>query len=172
MIICEGFFFFAGLYGLITGRFRIGERRVVGRRARLIGAVLILPLAFGLTLGFIIGMKAGLSGGGIDDINWDAISSVATLELLMMIGALVAAVALVFTAPEAETVSGTPSHEAFPPVSVPSVMTLAEAAQYLRISQAEVIQLIDDGKIAAARIGGDYRIARVVLDELLQSREN
>ncbi|MBZ0274910.1 MAG: hypothetical protein K8I60_02125, partial [Anaerolineae bacterium] len=76
MIICEGFFFFAGLYALITGRFRIGERRVVGQRARLIGGLLILPLAFGLTLGFIIGMKAGLSGGGVDDINWDAISSV------------------------------------------------------------------------------------------------
>ncbi|MBZ0277930.1 MAG: helix-turn-helix domain-containing protein, partial [Anaerolineae bacterium] len=98
--------------------------------------------------------------------------SVATLELLMMIGALIVVGALVFSAPEAERVSATLSREAAFPVSVPSVLTLTEAAQYLRISEAEVIQLIDDGRIAAARIGGNYRIARVVLDELLQSREN
>lgn len=174
MIICESIFFFAGLYYILTGRFRIGKRVITGNRARYIGGVLVLPLAFGLIVGFIIGLNTGLSGD-LSNLDWDALSSVAMIELLLVIGAFIAALTLVLTAPEADfapanmevhSLAATP-----PPTVFGSVLTVPEAARYLKVSEAEILQLIDDGRIAAARIGSDYRIARVVLDELLQQND-
>ncbi len=175
MIICESVFFFAGLYYILTGRFRLGKRVIIGNRARFIGGVLVLPLAFGLIVGFIIGLNTGLSGD-LSNLDWDALSSVATIELLLVIGAFIAALALVLTAPETEFVAAgmdvRPLTPTPPPVVFGSVLTVSEAARYLKVSETEILQLIDEGRIAAARIGGDYRIARVVLDELLQPGED
>jgi excisionase family DNA binding protein len=46
-------------------------------------------------------------------------------------------------------------------------MTVAEAAAYMRISEAEVLALIEQGKLAAARIGDTYRIARIAIDDFV-----
>lgn len=53
----------------------------------------------------------------------------------------------------------------------PSVMTTAEAARYLNISEQAVMDLIKDGKITAARINYRYRISKTVLDEFLQDQQ-
>ncbi len=53
--------------------------------------------------------------------------------------------------------------------SVPDVMTPGEAAQYLKVSEEDVISAIDSGDIRAKKIGAAYRISRSSLDEFLNS---
>lgn len=51
--------------------------------------------------------------------------------------------------------------------SVPDVMTLEEAAAYLKVSPDDVQSLIDEGEIKAKKIGSQYRISKGVIDEFL-----
>ena len=51
----------------------------------------------------------------------------------------------------------------------PSVMTLEEAAAYLKVSAADVQSLIDEGGITAKKIGSSVRISRDVIDAFLAS---
>jgi excisionase family DNA binding protein len=51
--------------------------------------------------------------------------------------------------------------------AVPDVMTLAEAASYLKVSEADVQGLIDGGEIKAKKIGTSFRISKKVLDDFL-----
>jgi excisionase family DNA binding protein len=53
--------------------------------------------------------------------------------------------------------------------SVPEVMTPGEAAQYLKVSEEDVISAIDSGDIKAKKIGDALRISRTSLDEFLNS---
>ena len=53
--------------------------------------------------------------------------------------------------------------------SVPDVMTPGEAAQYLKVSEEDVVTAIDAGDIKAKKIGDAYRISRTSLDEFLNS---
>jgi excisionase family DNA binding protein len=46
-------------------------------------------------------------------------------------------------------------------------MTVAEAAAYMRVSEKEVLGLIDQGKLGAARIGDSYRIARIAIEDFM-----
>ncbi len=50
----------------------------------------------------------------------------------------------------------------------PDVMTVAEAAAYLRVSEADVQAMIDSGEIKARRIGSQVRISKAALDEFLK----
>jgi excisionase family DNA binding protein len=51
--------------------------------------------------------------------------------------------------------------------AVPDVMTLSEAAAYLKVSEADVQGLIDGGEIKAKKIGTSFRISKKVLDDFL-----
>jgi excisionase family DNA binding protein len=51
--------------------------------------------------------------------------------------------------------------------AVPDVMTLPEAAAYLKVSEADVQGLIDSGQIKAKQIGTQFRISKKVLDDFL-----
>jgi len=53
--------------------------------------------------------------------------------------------------------------------AAPSVMTLAEAAAYLKVNPADVQALITSGQVKAKQIGSDYRIAKKALDDFLAS---
>lgn len=53
--------------------------------------------------------------------------------------------------------------------SVPDVMTLAEAAAYLRVSEADIQSMIDSGDIKAKKIGSQYRISKSAIDAFLAS---
>lgn len=53
--------------------------------------------------------------------------------------------------------------------SVPAVMTLEEAAVYLKVSPSDVQSLIDEGQISAKKIGSQYRISKGVIDQFLAS---
>lgn len=48
-----------------------------------------------------------------------------------------------------------------------TVMTLREAAQYLRIAPSQLEQMANDGKVPALMIDGKWRFARTAVDEWL-----
>ncbi len=52
------------------------------------------------------------------------------------------------------------------PIKVANVLSVKEAAVYLGVTPEDILRLIDDGKLAAARDSGGFRIARSVLDDL------
>ena len=53
--------------------------------------------------------------------------------------------------------------------AVPDVMTLAEAAAYLKVSEADVKSLIDEGQVKGKKIGAELRISKKALDDFLAS---
>ncbi|MBK8030505.1 MAG: helix-turn-helix domain-containing protein [Anaerolineae bacterium] len=50
-------------------------------------------------------------------------------------------------------------------------MTVEEVALYLRVSPDEVLRLINEGKLGAARIGSTYRIARIAVEDFMARKE-
>ena len=67
----------------------------------------------------------------------------------------------------------TPSQPAAAPAaaaaSTPAVMTLEEAAAYLKVSTADVQAAIEAGELKAKKIGSQYRIAKDAIDAYLAS---
>lgn len=53
--------------------------------------------------------------------------------------------------------------------ATPSVMTLEEAAAYLKVQPSDVQAMIDSGDIKAKQIGSQYRISKQVIDDFLAS---
>jgi excisionase family DNA binding protein len=53
--------------------------------------------------------------------------------------------------------------------SVPEVMTLAEAAAYMRVGEEDVLSVIQAGDLKAKKIGTSYRISKKAVDEFLSS---
>lgn len=53
----------------------------------------------------------------------------------------------------------------------PSVMGTADAARYLNITETELMRLIEEGKLAAAKINYRYRISRSVLDDFIEEQK-
>jgi excisionase family DNA binding protein len=51
--------------------------------------------------------------------------------------------------------------------SAPDVMTPAEAAAYLKVTEEEINQMITAGDIKAKKIGISFRIAKKTLDDFL-----
>lgn len=165
MFICEAFFVLFGLYALVTGRIRlIGKRSVVGSRARMIGLILLTPVAFAFFGGVIIGL---LQGGSF---RTSEVQNVVVLELAAMIVAIIAALVIASNTPETPVgvsadASGSLMTYAAP--RLPDVLTPAEAAAYLRVSEADIAQLIETGQITARLIGQEYRISKTSLDAFL-----
>lgn len=54
------------------------------------------------------------------------------------------------------------------PAAAPDVMSPAQAAAYLQVAEADVMQMIQSGQIKAKQIGTQYRISKAVLDEFLK----
>lgn len=63
---------------------------------------------------------------------------------------------------------GQPQQPAAAPVAAPDVMSPAQAAAYLQVSEADVMQMIQTGQIKAKQIGTQYRISKAALDEFLK----
>lgn len=53
--------------------------------------------------------------------------------------------------------------------SLPELLSTAEVAKALGVSESDVMQSITDGSLKAKKIGSTYRISRVALDEFLKS---
>ena len=60
---------------------------------------------------------------------------------------------------------GQPAAAAAP--AVPEIMTLAEAAGYMRVGEADLLALIQSGELKAKKIGAEYRISKKAVDSYL-----
>ena len=61
-----------------------------------------------------------------------------------------------------------PSGGGTPGGGMPAVMTPAEAANVLRVSEEDVVAAIEAGDLKARKMGNAYRISRSALEEFLQ----
>jgi excisionase family DNA binding protein len=53
--------------------------------------------------------------------------------------------------------------------AVPDIMTLSEAAAYMRVGEQDVLSVIQSGELKAKKIGTSYRISKKAVDEFLSS---
>jgi excisionase family DNA binding protein len=67
----------------------------------------------------------------------------------------------------AAAAAGQPPAGGAPSGAAPSVMTPAEAATYLRVSEEDVVAAITAGELKAKKIGNAYRISKEALDQYL-----
>jgi excisionase family DNA binding protein len=51
----------------------------------------------------------------------------------------------------------------------PEIMTLSEAALYMRVGEEDVLEVIQAGELKAKKIGASYRISKKAVDEFLSS---
>lgn len=51
----------------------------------------------------------------------------------------------------------------------PEVMNPAQAASYLQVAEADIMQMIQGGQLKAKQVGSQYRISKKVLDDFLAS---
>jgi excisionase family DNA binding protein len=49
----------------------------------------------------------------------------------------------------------------------PDVMTPAQAAAYLQVTEADILQMIEEGTLKARKIGSSFRISKAAVDEFL-----
>jgi len=59
------------------------------------------------------------------------------------------------------------SQQAASPQEIPDVMTPAQAAEYVQVSESDIITAIEDGGLKARKIGKVYRISKASLEEFL-----
>lgn len=182
--------FLIGLILLFKGRFRLRGRNVRARTGRLMGLVLMAPtiitvcavtwITFGRLSDMDIDQLEGnLTMDTMQNMLYDVLPEVAFAQTIMLIIALGIVLFTFLSLPQEPALPpgapGTPRPFGAPPVAAPvqyaKVLTPAEVAAYLRISEFEVIALIDEGKLPAARIGSDYRIARSVVEDFLASND-
>jgi excisionase family DNA binding protein len=68
----------------------------------------------------------------------------------------------------ANTMQGGPGGGS-PGGAAPDIMSPAEAANYLKVAEADITQMITDGSLKAKKIGSQYRISKSTLDDFLKS---
>ncbi len=176
-----------GMVLFFMGRIRIGALRAEGRQVKAAGVILTLPaLLTLLLLNFVAPPDF--------DALMAAVGVVSVVELAGMLVATGLAYILIADPPNAPRLPGIlgqiqeearqqrPAGErplrvnrtvTIPGVRArisrepfPAVMDLKDAARYLRVSEAEILQMIEDGRLAASRDNFSYKIARSQLDEL------
>jgi excisionase family DNA binding protein len=168
------FTFFVGVVLLFKGGFSFFGRTVGKPQSRLIALALMAPLVLEFCVSTMLAYNnMQITPDGAISISPDAFASIAdTLSGIEIISVLVAigfAVFTVFGSPQIGTL--TPPAQRPQPTSIPQrapdIMTVAEAAAYMRVSETEVMNLINEGKLGAARIGSTYRIARIAIDDFM-----
>ena len=64
--------------------------------------------------------------------------------------------------------AGAPAGPAAPAAAaVPEIMTLPEAATYMRVSEEDILAIIQSGELKAKKIGTSYRISKKAIDDYL-----
>lgn len=170
--MCSGISFLVGLVLLVKGNFRLSNRNVPAQTGRIIGLLLMAPLVIGFVYG--IAVVSQMDVVSTDILENEALLNAAMVEMVALLLAMAISAYLILSLPKEPLPIAGPAWSGGP-VAVPhhyaKVMTTAEVADYLRIPEFEVITLIEDGKLPAARIGGDYRIARSVVEDFLQASD-
>jgi hypothetical protein len=184
--------FLIGVVLFYTSKFSFGGLKTQGRHVKAAGLVLMSPAAFTFLLSLFavpLFVRSDESLGVL--LNVMALVEISLVILSMMITYIL--IANPRNAPQlpgslgliqrerqnesASTSPATPGRRVATPQPVrtpepfPSIMTVAQAAIYLNMAEAEILALIDGNKLAAARINYTYRIAKSVLDDLRQSQQ-
>jgi excisionase family DNA binding protein len=68
-----------------------------------------------------------------------------------------------------QAMSAPSDQQAAAAAAVPEVMTLSEAAAYIRVGEEDVLAIIESGELKAKKIGTSYRISKKAIDEYLAS---
>jgi excisionase family DNA binding protein len=183
-----------GIILLIRGSFTVLGRQVAGQTGRLIGALLIAPSIFTFCSSAVLAYNAiRVDEGGemtinVNDVNLEGLI---TTQLILLAVAFGISAWLIWKSPAAGASPSPPQPTMWgiPPASqpadpftppdraragsVPSILTVPEAARYLRVSEVEIIRLIEEGHLPAARTGGNnYRIARSAIDDYVNAAPN
>ncbi len=53
------------------------------------------------------------------------------------------------------------------PATAPDIMTLSEAAAYMRVGEEDVLEVIKSGELKAKKIGSSYRVSKQAIDDFL-----
>lgn len=178
----------AALY--YTRRFNFGGVQTQGRHVRAAGLILMFPAVFTFLLSFFAGMIFARSEAAIVTL-FNVMAAVEIVSMVLAVGVAYILIANPKNAPRLPGILGDIQRErqdepqtapqrpvaraqrAQPPApqQFPAVMTVAQAAQYVQVTEAQITDWIDGGKLAAARINYTYRIAKSNLDDLLAARE-
>src|SRR5262245_8338319 len=124
--MCEGFIFLAGLIFFVSGKVNMSGRLITGAKARWMGALLMLPVFIFVPLGINMGMASDARGETMDALI-DSISGMIILELLVVIAVLVVFFIILYNTPQ---LNGEEKKAAL----MKTILTVAEAAQYLSVS--------------------------------------
>lgn len=171
--------FIIGIIVLMRGSFRIAGRHIPQIKARRVGLLLMTPLALEFCYApFLLTNVVMVNEAGEAVINQVALDS----AFNTLVGIQLIVLALVFGSiiyiiysvppgviPQEQTPRNPPPRFAGQPPAAPqpppTIMTVTEAATYMRLPEAEVVRLIEEGRIGAVRSGGGYRIARIAIDD-------
>jgi excisionase family DNA binding protein len=55
------------------------------------------------------------------------------------------------------------------PAAAPDIMTLSEAAAYMRVGEEDVLAVVQSGELKAKKVGTSYRISKKAIDDYLSS---
>lgn len=187
--MCSGAAFIIGIALLIRGRFTFNDRAVPPEKTRIIAFVLMLPLLVGFCTGlFVLPTMTGT-------LDLETLQTAAFIEFIAFVAAIVGVAYLIASVPPGTASSDRPAEsekekenrkpfEPLPPfqpqilepppklVDLPKVLSVEQAAAYLRRTPAEVLALIEQGKLPAARDSSGYRIARIALEDYLAEQRN
>jgi len=162
--------FIVGLILLLLGRFRIGNIQAEGQVVRGVGVLLMLPL---MSVFFMAQMLSFINGGTLDGSTGNRVF-LFLIEISATIICCGVAYVMLKRASEGE-VSTVPKIINFPSntqkrpsrrKNLPPVLSIAQTADYLNISEDAVMELIEEGKLVAAKDINGWRVARAVLEEL------
>jgi excisionase family DNA binding protein len=143
-MLCNGILFFVGAVIFFTAKVKISSRKLVlGSRARVVGVLLMLPVPLSLLVELIFGSN----------------EYVGQVEALLFFMCLLLGVIVGLSDPTQEI----RSYENLPPI-----LTIPEAARYLKISEKDVEHLIIDRRLQATRIGKHYRIAKEQIEAMFR----
>jgi excisionase family DNA binding protein len=139
-----------GALVLFRQRYQLfGKQPITGNDARLIGILFMVPFMAYLISNFVIDPAAALG------------------VAIVMYGTSIVCIGLIaytaFLAPEAMYTNKS--------VSTEKTVDTELAAVYLRITEPEVIALIESGKLQARKVGARYRIHKEILTEFAQAQQ-
>jgi len=185
-----------GLFFIFKGNFRLLGRNVPKDQGRLIGVLLSAPFTIYMCATMFV-VSAYMSAPDFNPMTADSMemvteimdsqngSMLVTLDLVSMLVCGGLALYLVLSRPQSPPNvmpnfpnMTTPPSQAYPAAfssasrasaPPPTIMTVPEAAAYLRVTEADIEDLITQGKLPAARTASGYRIARSVIDEYLKN---
>lgn len=175
--MCSGAAFIIGLILLFKGNTRLFERNLPAPKVRVIGMILMAPFIIAVCAGFTLVSAVIDENTTFDDlVSSPDVQNVTMIEYGALALALLLAAYNIFTLPKEAPLTAPPSQrfsfDAPPSVGeVPKIMTVEEVAVYLRVSPDEVLRLINEGKLGAARIGSTYRIAKIAVDDFMARKE-